>query len=109
MSQTLEATQNTLSPLRSALPDDYWDGELVSRDDSRSGIISANMERVSGTPCFVGTRVPIRNLWDHLEEGLTMDDFLDGFPGVTRDQAQAALRLACERLLEGLPPDTCHI
>ncbi len=108
MSQTLELTRDTLPLSRSALPDDYWDGELVSRSDARSGVISANMERVSGTPCFVGTRVPIRNLWDHLEEGLSLDDFLDGFPGVSREQAQSALRLACECLLEGLPPDTCH-
>lgn len=106
MSQTLE----TLRPAAPVLPEEnYPDGEIVSQDDPRSGTVSANMNRVSGTPCFTGTRVPIRNLWDYLEEGPSMDDFLDGFPGVTHDQAKAALRLACERLLEGLPPDTCHL
>ena len=52
--------------------------------------------------------MPIRNLWDYLEEGPSVDDFLDGFPGVSHEQAKAVLRMACERLLEGLPPDTCH-
>ena len=102
MSQTLE------QPTSRPLPDDYWDGEIVTQGDPRFGVISANMERVSGTPCFVGTRVPIRNLWDYLEEGPSMNEFLEDFPGVTHEQAKAALRLACERLLEGLPPDTCH-
>jgi uncharacterized protein (DUF433 family) len=102
MSQALE------QPASRTLPDDYWEGEIVKQNAPRSGIVSANMERVSGTPCFVGTRVPIRNLWDYLEAGASMDNFLDGFPGVSHEQAKAALRLACERLLEGLPPDTCH-
>jgi uncharacterized protein (DUF433 family) len=95
-------------PASKVLPDDYWEGEIVSRSDPRFGIVSANLERVSGTPCFVGTRVPIRNLWDYLQEGPSMEEFLDSFPGVSHEQAKAALRLACERLLEGLPPDTCH-
>ena len=82
--------------------------EKVTADDPRHSVIWANPARVSGTPCFAGTRVPIRNLWDYLEEGPSMDEFLDGFPGVTHEQAKAILRMACERLLEGLPPDTCH-
>lgn len=82
--------------------------EKVTAADPRHGIIWANPARVSGTPCFAGTRVPIRNLWDYLEEGPSMDGFLDGFPGVTHEQAKAVLRMACERLLEDLPPDTCH-
>ena len=102
MPETLEHTASR------PLPEDYWDGEIVTQDDPRYGIVSANMDRVSGTPCFVGTRVPIRNLWDYAAEGPSMEEFLEGFPGVTREQAKAALRLACERLLEGLPPDTCH-
>ncbi len=102
MSQILE------QPVPRALPDDYWEGEIVPRSDPRFGVVSANLDRVSGTPCFVGTRVPIRNLWDYLEEGPSMEEFLDSFPGVSHEQAKAALHLACERLLEGLPPDTCH-
>ena len=53
-------------------------------DDYRYGVIWANPARVSGTPCFAGTRVPIRNLWDYLETGETITEFLDGFPGVTK-------------------------
>jgi len=108
MSQTLEQPVAKEQSAPRVLPDDYWEGEIVSRNDPHFGVVSANLERVSGTPCFVGTRVPIRNLWDYLEEGPSMDEFLDSFPGVTHEQAKAALRLACERLLEGLPPDTCH-
>ena len=102
MSMTLEQTAPKI------LSDNYWEVELVTRDDPRLGIVSANMERVSGTPCFVGTRVPIRNLWDYLEEGPSINDFLNIFPGVTLEQARDALRLACERPLEGLPAHTCH-
>lgn len=93
-------------------PNKIWvapeSAEKVADGDPRYGLIWANPARVSGTPCFAGTRVPIRNLWDYLEEGPSRDDFLDDFPGVTHAQAKAVLQLACERLLEGLPPDTCH-
>jgi uncharacterized protein (DUF433 family) len=46
---------------------------------------------MGGTPVFVGTRVPLRNLIDYLEGGYTLDEFLDQFPGVSREQAIAAL------------------
>ena len=77
-------------------------------DDYRYGVIWANPARVSGTPCFVGTRVPIRNLWNYLESGETITEFLDDFEGVTQEQVLAVLLLARTKLLEGLPPDTCH-
>ena len=84
---------------------EIWDttGELVPADDPRSGLISINPERHSGTPVFVGTRVPVKHLWDYLETGEPLDDFLEGFPGVTRDQAIETLELAFRKLLEGLP------
>ncbi|MGI4788975.1 MAG: DUF433 domain-containing protein [Janthinobacterium lividum] len=107
MPETLEQITSEQTASR-PLPDDYWDGEIVTQEDPRFGTVSANMQRVSGTPCFVGTRVPIRNLWDYLEEGPSMEEFLDSFPGVSIEQAKAALRLACKLLLDGLPPDTCH-
>ena len=102
MSLTLDQAAPKTSPSL------YEEDNVVKPSDPRFGLVWANPARVSGTPCFAGTRVPIRNLWDYLEEGPSMDDFLDGFPGVTREQAKAVLSLACERLLEGLPPDTCH-
>jgi len=51
-------------------------------------------ERMSGEPCFHGTRVPVRTLFDVLAHGKPIDDFLDQFPTVERDQAVAVLRLA---------------
>ncbi len=61
-------------------------------------LIVVHPEIVSGTPCFAGTRVPIQNLFDYLEGGETIEDFLEGFPGVSREQAIAVLHLAEERL-----------
>ena len=65
-------------------------------------VISVHPDRLSGEPCFAGTRVPIKNLFDYLEGGDSLDDFLEGFPGVTRLQAIAVLELAGQRLLEQL-------
>lgn len=64
-------------------------------------LISIHPERVSGAPCFAGTRVPIQNLFDYLEGGETLEDFLAGFPPVSREQAIAVLELAKKRLVEG--------
>lgn len=47
--------------------------------------------RVSGAWVFTGTRVPVRALFENLEEGASLDDFLEWFPGVTRTQAEAVL------------------
>lgn len=62
-------------------------------------VVWTDPERMSGAPCFAGTRVPIRNLFDAIEGGHTIDDFLDGFPGVTRDQVIGAIHLGKDRLL----------
>lgn len=70
------------SPQRDSLPEDYWDGELVPNNDPRAEFVSVNPERMSGTPCFVGTRVPIKHLWDYLEHSPTLGEFLDDFEGV---------------------------
>ncbi len=63
-----------------------------------SNVISIHPERLSGQPCFKGTRVPIQNLFDYLEGGESIDDFLEGFPGVSREQAIAVIELAQEQL-----------
>ena len=55
-------------------------------------------ERVSGAWVFKGTRVPVRALFENLEEGATVDDFLQWFPGVTREQALAVLAHAEQSL-----------
>jgi len=62
-------------------------------------VVDVNPERMSGTPCFTGTRVPIGHLFELLENGETLDEFLDQFPTVTREQALAALELSKESLL----------
>ena len=63
-------------------------------------IIQADPEILGGTPVFTGTRVPIRSLFDHLEGGDSIDDFLEGFPSVRRDQVIALLEISQERVLE---------
>ncbi len=64
------------------------------------GLIWTDPERMSGAPCFYGTRVPIKHLFDYIEGGSTIDDFLDGFEGITREQVQGVLELARTGLLE---------
>jgi uncharacterized protein (DUF433 family) len=54
-------------------------------------VVHSDPEIMSGEPVFVGTRVPIRNLLDYLEGGDSLEDFLDNFPSVTREQAIAFL------------------
>ena len=51
------------------------------------GVIWIHPDRVSGAPCFAKTRVPIQNLFDYLESGAPLEEFLVGFPPITRDQA----------------------
>jgi uncharacterized protein (DUF433 family) len=62
-------------------------------------IIVRNPEVLGGTPVFRGTRVPIQTLFEYLEGGETLEDFLEGFPTVTRDAALAALEEAKQLLL----------
>lgn len=63
---------------------DWTECDAVDRDP----------ERVSGAWLFKGTRVPIRALFENLESGATIDEFLDWFPGVPRDAAEAVLKFA---------------
>ena len=62
----------------------------------KSVVVHSDPEILGGTPVFVGTRVPVKNLFDYLEGGDSLDEFLDDFPSVTREQAVAALELARE-------------
>ncbi len=56
-------------------------------------IISISDEIMGGTPVFIGTRVPVQTLFDYLEAGESIDDFLQGFPTVTREQVIALLEV----------------
>jgi uncharacterized protein (DUF433 family) len=60
-------------------------------DWSKCPAVERAPERVSGAWVFRGTRVPVRALFENLEEGASIDDFLEWFPGVTRNQAVAVL------------------
>ena len=62
-------------------------------------VVNVDPERMSGAPCFTGTRVPINHLFDYLEAGDSLDVFLEDFPSVSRDQAVAFLEEASEKLV----------
>lgn len=68
--------------------------------DEQSVVIHMDPEILAGEPVFIGTRVPLKNLFDYLEAG-DSEIFLDAFPDVTREQAVAALELAREAVTAG--------
>ena len=57
-------------------------------------IVWVDRDRLSGAPCFKGTRVPVQALIDHIEGNSTLEEFLEGFPSVTREQAIQFIELA---------------
>ena len=67
--------------------------------NSREGVIVRDPQILGGTPVFRGTRVPIQTLFDYLEGGDTLEEFLIGFPTVSRDLALQALEEAKNLLL----------
>ena len=62
-------------------------------------VISCSPDIMGGTPVFAGTRVPVQTLLDYLEAGESIDDFLAGFPSVSRDQVIGFLEQAKDRLV----------
>jgi uncharacterized protein (DUF433 family) len=62
-------------------------------------VISCSPEVMGGTAVFSGTRVPVQTLLDYLESGESIDDFLDGFPSVSREQVVGFLEQAKDRLV----------
>ena len=56
-----------------------------------SKVVVQDPEILGGDPVFIGTRVPVKSLFDHLEAGDSIEDFLDGFPSVKREQVIALL------------------
>jgi uncharacterized protein (DUF433 family) len=67
-------------------------------------VVHSDPEILGGTPVFVGTRVPVKSLFDYIEGGDTLDEFLRQFPSVRREQAVAALELARDTLLTSARP-----
>ena len=66
---------------------------------AREPLITTSPGRLSGTPVFAGTRVPVQTLIDYLEGGESLDAFLDDFPSVSREHAIAVLEVAKSALL----------
>jgi len=64
-----------------------------------SSVVKIDPEIMSEAPCFAGTRVPIQNLVDYLEGGDSIDEFLEDFPSVRRDQVISFLEEAKESVL----------
>ena len=62
-------------------------------------VVSCAPDVMGGTPVFAGTRVPVQTLIDYIEAGDSIDDFLKGFPSVTRDQVVAFLEEAKDRVI----------
>lgn len=63
-----------------------------------SSVISVSPDILGGTPVFAGTRVPVQTLLDYLKGGENIDDFLEGFPSVRREQVLAMLNEITDRI-----------
>lgn len=68
--------------------------------EALQGVVHSDTEIMGGTPVFVGTRVPLQNLIDYLEGGESVEDFLDAFPTVKREQVIAVIEAGKLRMLE---------
>jgi uncharacterized protein (DUF433 family) len=86
--------------------DDVADGHLYSARiwcnliTMKQPVVCCSPEVMGGTAVFYGTRVPVQTLLDYIEAGDTIDDFLEGFPSVSREQVIAFLQAAKDRLIE---------
>jgi uncharacterized protein (DUF433 family) len=69
----------------------------------KEALVARDPDIMGGTPVFAGTRVPVQTVLDYLEGGDTIDDFLQGFPSVTRTQVIAFLEQAKDWLVESVP------
>lgn len=72
---------------------------MSDEKQTNRSVVKIDPEIMSGAPCFAGTRVPIQHLMDYLEGGDSIEEFLDGFPSVTREQVIAFLEEAKESVL----------
>ncbi len=74
----------------------YW---IIKLNAMEGRIINIDPEILGGTPVFYGTRVPIKNLFDYLESGESIDFFLDEFDGVQREQVVKVLEI-CQKFIQ---------
>lgn len=66
-------------------------------------LVTTDPEIMSGAPCFAGTRVPVKSLFEYLEGSSTLEEFLEDFPSVSRDVAVAVLEAARQQLTADAP------
>ena len=74
--------------------------------DWEQGVVSRDPNVLNGDLVFAGTRVPVKNLVDYLAAGDSLEYFLDGFPGVSREQAVAYLKMSHEAVEEAVSAST---
>jgi uncharacterized protein (DUF433 family) len=98
----LDTAQPTSLEHIKPLPAELLEGDKIQPGHPLFGLIWINPKRVSGTPCFYGTRVPVKTLFDWLAAGETLQQFLDDFEGVEPEQAMAIVNLASRDLLSEL-------
>jgi uncharacterized protein (DUF433 family) len=91
-----------VSPFRCQRFESIMSPSTPKKEVALEEVVWTDPERMSGTPCFYGTRVPVKNLFDYLEGGQSLETFLEDFEGVSREQADAVLRLAMDSLLDQL-------
>ena len=72
----------------------------MTKDQASQPVVTRNLDVMGGTAVFHGTRVPEQTLLDYLEAGESIDDFLEGFPSVTREKVIAFLEEAKNRVIE---------
>jgi len=70
------------------------------KPENLKGVVQSDPEIMGGAPVFAGTRVPLQNLIDYLEGGESVEDFLEAFPTVTREQAIAVIEAGKLKMLE---------
>ena len=87
MSHTALLTPSEPTTQESGLTSDQFERMAAA------GLVSVHPRIVSGAVVFSGTRVPVYNLWDYLRAGDSLEDFLDSFPTVRREQAQGAIQI----------------
>ena len=73
---------------------------MTAQKNRLNGIVHSDPSILGGTPVFVGTRVPLQNLMDYMEAGQSLEEFLEAFPTVTREQALAVIETDSEGLLK---------
>ena len=71
---------------------------VFDSEDLKALPVSVDPEVLGGKPVFAGTRVPVEALWNNMADGATLDEFLEWFPTVAREQAEAVLRYAFRTL-----------